>query len=63
VVFTGAADGTVAAYDAHGCGAPTCASLWSDVGTGSPITGAPAISNGHVIVGTAQGSIIAYAPT
>lgn len=59
---TGAADGTLAAYPAAGCGASTCASLWS-ASTGSRITGAPAISLGKVFVGTDDGRIIAYGPS
>ena len=61
-MFTGAADGTVAAFDAHGCGAATCGELWSD-NAGSRITGAPAISLGKVFVGTDDGRLIAYGPS
>jgi outer membrane protein assembly factor BamB len=63
VVFTGSDDGGVRAYDAAGCGAspsPVCEPLWSD-DTGSPITGAPAPSRGHLYVGTRDGRLIAYA--
>lgn len=66
LVFTGAADGWVRAFDAAGCGAPTCAPLWSDQTnpfdetTGPPITGAPAVSRGQLYVGTSAGVIVAY---
>ena len=47
VVFTGSADGTVAAFDAGPCGAATCPRRWSDA-AGSEITGAPAVSAGRL---------------
>jgi len=59
VVFAGAADGEVLAFDAAGCTAAACGPSWSD-STGSPITGAPAVSNGRLYVGTADGRLIAY---
>jgi outer membrane protein assembly factor BamB len=58
-VFTGSSDGTVAAFDAAGCGAALCPRLWSR-STGSAITGAPAISVGHLYVGTADGRVVAF---
>jgi outer membrane protein assembly factor BamB len=58
VVFTGASDGWVRAFDAAGCGSPTCAPLWSD--QVEPITGAPAVSRGQLYVGTRDGRIVAY---
>jgi outer membrane protein assembly factor BamB len=65
VVYTGSDDGSLTAAAAAGCGAaPTvpCAPLWSGE-TGSPITGAPAISTGRLVAGTADGRVVAYAPT
>jgi outer membrane protein assembly factor BamB len=59
VVFAGADDGTVRAFDAAGCGAPSCAPLWSDA-TGSATTGAPAVNQGRLYVGTADGRVVAY---
>jgi hypothetical protein len=59
LVFTGSADGTLHAFPAAGCGAPTCAPVWS-AATGSEITGAPAVSGGQLYVGTADGRLIAY---
>jgi outer membrane protein assembly factor BamB len=61
VVFTGAEDGTVMAFDAAGCGAASCAPLWSvDTGDAS-ITGAPAVNQGRLYVGTSDSRVLAYA--
>lgn len=61
VVFTGAVDGWVRAFDAAGCGAPTCGPLWSARPEPlQPITGAPAVSGGRVYVGTGSGTVVAY---
>jgi outer membrane protein assembly factor BamB len=59
VVFTGSADGTVRAFNAAGCAASVCGQLWAD-STGSEITGAPAVNQGQLYVGTADGRLIAY---
>jgi hypothetical protein len=60
-VFTGSADGWVRAFDAAGCGAPSCAPLWSAQPEPSqPITGAPAVAGGRVYVGTGGGLVVAY---
>jgi outer membrane protein assembly factor BamB len=59
LVFAGAADGSIYAFDAAGCGEAPCTPLWS-ASTGSEITGAPAVSNGQLYVGTADGRLIAY---
>lgn len=59
VVFTASDNGTVQAFDAAGCGDSTCEPLWS-ASTGSSITGAPAVSNGQLYVGTEDGRLIAY---
>jgi hypothetical protein len=64
VVFVATTNGTVAAFPADGggchgptgCGAPM---LWS-ASTGSPITGAPAVSLGKLVVGTQDGRVVAY---
>jgi hypothetical protein len=58
VVFTGGFD-RVMAFPAAGCGAATCAPIWSDL-TNSRITGAPAVSNGQLYVGTADRRLLAY---
>jgi outer membrane protein assembly factor BamB len=60
VVFTGAEDGTVQAFDAAGCGEALCGPRW-DVDTGdAPITGAPAVNQGRLYVGTGDGRLLAY---
>jgi hypothetical protein len=38
-----------------------CDPLWQ-TSTGSHITGAPAVARGHLVVGTQDGRLIAYAP-
>jgi outer membrane protein assembly factor BamB len=60
VVFTGAQDGTVMAFAAAGCGQPFCGPLWT-VDTGdAAITGAPAVNQGRLYVGTADDRLLAY---
>ena len=59
VVFTGWGDGSVHAFAAAGCGSATCSPLWS-ASTGSAISGAPAVSNGQLYVGTQDGRVVAY---
>jgi outer membrane protein assembly factor BamB len=59
VLYVGSQDGTVTALPANGCGAATCGALWS-ASTGSQITGAPVVTNGTVIVGSADGTVTAY---
>lgn len=59
LVFTVATDGTVHAFDAAGCGAETCEPLWSDSVDGR-IIAAPAVSDGRLYVGTADGRLISY---
>jgi PQQ-like domain len=54
VVYTGSASGSVRAFAAAGCGAATCPALWSDTAPGE-VTGAPAVSNGQLSVGTSAG--------
>lgn len=55
-------DGELRAFDATGCGGPVCDPTWSTT-TGSPITGAPAVSNGYLYVGTSDGHLNAYTPS
>lgn len=57
VVFGATASGAIHAYAAAGCGADTCEALWS--ADTSQITGAPAISDGRLLVSTASG-VLAY---
>jgi hypothetical protein len=59
VVVVGTAGGSVHAFAADGCAAATCASAWS-YATGSAVTGAPAVSNGRLYVGTGDGRLLAF---
>lgn len=59
VVYLAGEGGILYAFDAAGCGAATCEPLWS-ASVGSEITGAPAVSNGRVYVGTADGRLVAF---
>jgi len=59
VLYAGSASGAVTAFDADGCGAASCPSLWS-ANAGSPVSGAPAVANGRLYVGTQAGSVVAY---
>jgi hypothetical protein len=54
VVFTGSEDGRVSAFDASGCGSPTCGTLWS-TSVGARIGSPPIVSNGQVYVANANG--------
>jgi outer membrane protein assembly factor BamB len=58
-VFVAGAGGEIAAVDAAGCGSPPCAPLWTG-SVGGQITGSPAVSNGQVYVGTADGRLVAF---
>ncbi|HEY8547660.1 MAG TPA: PQQ-binding-like beta-propeller repeat protein [Acidimicrobiales bacterium] len=59
VLYSAGNDDALRAFDAAGCGAAVCDPLWSaDVGSG--ITGAPAVSNGQLYVGTQDGRVVAY---
>jgi outer membrane protein assembly factor BamB len=59
VVFVAGTGGELAAFDAAGCGSPPCTSLWT-ASVGSQITGSPAVSNGQLYVGTADGRLVAF---
>jgi hypothetical protein len=72
VVFVGSDtredSGTVEAFDARGCGHGTCDPIWS-CDLDEPVTGAPAVSDGHLYVGTGTtsaatpaGHLVAFAP-
>jgi outer membrane protein assembly factor BamB len=61
VVYVATTDGTLHALDANGCGAAECPLLWSS-DTGGRITGGPVVSDGHLLVGTEDGRLIAYRP-
>jgi outer membrane protein assembly factor BamB len=60
LVFTGAQDGTVMAFDATGCGAPSCGALWNVDSGDVAITGAPAVNQGRLYVGTSDSRLLAY---
>ena len=59
VVFAATAGGSLAALAAGGCGAATCPVL-GHVDVGAAVTGSPAVSNGKVVVGTADGTVAAF---
>jgi outer membrane protein assembly factor BamB len=58
LVFTGATDGSVHAFEAGGCDAATCTPLWS-TSVGAAVRGDPAVSNGTLYVGT-TGALVAF---
>jgi serine/threonine-protein kinase len=59
VVFTASTGGTLAAYDAGGCGASTCPPLWT-AEAGAEVTGGPTVDRGVVYVATATARLQAY---
>ena len=59
LVFIGSDRGALSAFNAAGCGGPTCTPLWSTA-VGAPIRTAPAVSNGHVFITDANGTLHAY---
>lgn len=60
VVFAGTSGGTLAAVAAAGCGAATCPTPLWQAPVGAAVTGAPAVSSGRVVVGTASGDVAAF---
>jgi outer membrane protein assembly factor BamB len=60
VVYAGTKSGHVVAFAERGCSSRTCAPLWDqDVGGGAIVAG-PIVVGGQVLVGTADGQIVAY---
>lgn len=63
VVYTGAVDGAVRGFDADGCGAPSCAPLWS-AATDDPVISAPVVSDARLYVVSATdneaGHVVAF---
>jgi hypothetical protein len=59
VLFSASNDGHLRAFDANGCGKATCTPLW-DTNVGTPLRGAPAISDGRVFVTDTAGTLHAY---
>jgi phospholipase C len=51
--------GTIAAFDATGCGSATCAPLWTG-DAGGPIAGSAVIDGQNVIVATQDGTIASF---
>jgi outer membrane protein assembly factor BamB len=60
VLYVAADDGSIKAFDAMGCES-YCNPLWQTF-VGRAITGAPAVARGHLVVGTTDGRLIAFAP-
>ena len=58
-VLVGSSDGSLRAYAAGGCGAPTCPATWQAVTGGS--VGAPVVANGVAYVTSADGHVYAFA--
>jgi hypothetical protein len=58
-VLVGSSDGSLRAYAAGGCGAPTCSVTWQ-AETGGPLT-APVVANDVVYVGSTDGYVYAFA--
>jgi outer membrane protein assembly factor BamB len=59
-LYAGAANGSVYALDAAGCGAATCSPRWS-VSTGTAaISHQPAVAGEVVFAGTANGQVVAF---
>jgi hypothetical protein len=65
VVFVGTAAGdsagTVEAFVAAGCGRSSCSAVWSR-DLDEPVTGAPAVTNGHLDVATGVRSDVVEVP-
>jgi LPXTG-motif cell wall-anchored protein len=59
--FVGAADGTVYAFPAAGCGAATCSATFSVATGGAAISDQPAVGADVVYVGNASGQVFAFA--
>jgi outer membrane protein assembly factor BamB len=60
VVYLGASDGTLAAFDASGCGQATCSALWT-TNVGAGITNPVAVGAGRVYASDDGGTLHAYA--
>src|SRR5439155_502446 len=60
VAYVGSGDGKLYAFAAAGCGASTCAPLWT-AATGGPIYSSPAVAGGTVYVGSNDDKLYAFA--
>lgn len=58
VVYT-AVGSDIVAFDADGCGGPSCPSIAS-LDTGGPVAEAPIIDDGRLVVGTTDGRVVAF---
>jgi outer membrane protein assembly factor BamB len=58
-VYVGSYDGKLYAFDAQGCGSPTCQPLWTGQ-TGGPVDSSPAVAGGNVYVGSTDGAVYAF---
>jgi outer membrane protein assembly factor BamB len=59
IVYVGTGDHKLQAFPAGGCGAPTCAPLWT-AAVGEEIAGSPAVAGGVVYVTTTNGTLSAF---
>jgi outer membrane protein assembly factor BamB len=59
VVYAATTSGDVASIAAAGCGRATCRRLWSG-SVGADVSSGPIVSTGRVIVGTADGRLVAF---
>ncbi len=58
IVYVGSSDDKLYAFNASGCGQPSCSPLWTS--TGSSITSSPAVANGIVYVSAYDGELYAF---
>jgi outer membrane protein assembly factor BamB len=61
VVFVGTSAGRALALPAAGCGHRHCRPLW-EWSVGGPVTGAPAVTGGHLYLGVGPSQVVALAP-
>ena len=61
LLYVPTTDGDLVVLDADGCGAATCAPLWSAAATGSSMAQQPAVAGGVVYTGSVDGSVHAFA--
>jgi outer membrane protein assembly factor BamB len=59
IAYVAGFDGKISAFDAAGCGAPTCSPLWQGQ-TGNDITATPAVASGRLLVASADHFLYAF---
>lgn len=59
VVYVGSADTRLYAFNASGCGHPSCSPLWT-FPTGAEIEPSPVVANGVVYVGSLDGKLYSF---